>query len=311
MVKLSQQPLISIVIPTYNRADVLGRAIASVLEQSYPYWELIVVDDASEDNTAEIIQKIGDHRIHYLRHQTNLGGSQARNTGIDRATGKYIAFLDSDDVWLVNKLETQLQLIQEVAQTEKIVSYTQFEKSFQVAYRPSIQPPRGKKNNEPIADYLWLNRGEILTSTLMISRELAAKINFNSQLKKHQDIDFLLRLEQENDLQFIFVPQPLTTWHNEQRRDRISCIANYQISLDWIETYRSKISSQAFQGFMVKEIIPKLLLSDRNRKYTANLILRAFSQRVISFSYFLLLMLRVAVAKKHQDNLKSLIQKIT
>jgi glycosyltransferase involved in cell wall biosynthesis len=311
MVKFPQQPLISIVIPTYNRADVLNRAIASVLAQSYSYWELIIVDDASEDNTAEIIQQISDHRIHYLRHQTNLGGSQARNTGIERATGKYITFLDSDDVWLVNKLETQLQLIQKVAQTEKIVSYTQFEKSFQVAYRPIIQPQRGKKNSETIADYLWLNRGEILTSTLMVSRELAAKTCFNSQLKKHQDIDFLLRLEQEDHVQFIFVPQPLTIWHNEQRRDRISRIVNYQISLDWIETYRQKISPQAFQGFMVKEIIPKLLLSDNNKKYTASLIIQAFCQRVISLTYFLLLMSRVIVARKYQDKLKTLVQKIS
>ena len=93
------KPTVTIIIPTYNRAHLLGRAIRSVLTQTFHNWELIVVDDASTDNTKEVAYSFQDPRIHYLCHETNRGGPAARNTGIREARGLYIAFLDSDDEW--------------------------------------------------------------------------------------------------------------------------------------------------------------------------------------------------------------------
>ncbi|MCA9109958.1 MAG: glycosyltransferase family 2 protein [Planctomycetaceae bacterium] len=102
-------PLVSTVIPTFNRAAYLGRAIDSVLSQTYPYVEVIVVDDGSTDNTAELMQKEygDDERVRYL-HQTNQGVSVARNTGMNAAKGEFVALLDSDDVWYPRKLELQV-----------------------------------------------------------------------------------------------------------------------------------------------------------------------------------------------------------
>ena len=101
-------PVVSVIIPTYNRAHLIGRAIRSVLDQTYQDWELIVVDDASTDDIPGIVKGFTDGRVKYIRHDENKGAAAARNTGIQAARGAYIAFLDSDDEWLPEKLERQV-----------------------------------------------------------------------------------------------------------------------------------------------------------------------------------------------------------
>ena len=97
-------PLFSVVIPTYNRAHLVGQAIDSVLQQGFSDWELLLVDDGSEDNTENTVKQYKDPRIHYLPKE-NGGESSARNFGIARATGRYICLLDSDDYYLPDHLE--------------------------------------------------------------------------------------------------------------------------------------------------------------------------------------------------------------
>src|SRR5574344_2461092 len=102
--------MISIIICTYNRADLLPKAIASVLSQSYQDFELIIIDDASTDNTKDVIPN--DDRIKYYKNEVNLGISKSRNLGVSLSCGQYIAMLDSDDYWLDNnKLQKQLEVI--------------------------------------------------------------------------------------------------------------------------------------------------------------------------------------------------------
>lgn len=309
MIQAIEQPLISVVIPTYNRADLIKRAISSVLEQSYRNLEIIVVDDNSQDNTESVVQGIDDDRIHYYRQTTNQGGSVARNEGIRKSQGKYIAFLDSDDLWLPSKLESQLQAINANASNlDQVVSYTKFQKSSRVFYQRSILPRRGKKNEETVADYFWLGEGEILTSTLLVSRSLAVANLFQPGLAKHQDLDFVLRLGQ-NDTKFIFIDQVLTIWHNESRSDRISKRINYQLSLDWIESYRGKISERAFKGFVLKEVVPKMLLNENTKSTAVNLLIGGFREGIIPLNYFLFLITKQAIPRHYQDFFKKLYQK--
>lgn len=108
---MSVEPaLVSVIIPTHNRAHLVSRAIRSVLDQTYEDLELIVVDDASTDDTDEVVKAFKDPRLHYVRHQDNRGANAARNTGIRNSKGSYIGFLDSDDEWLPKKLEKQVQV---------------------------------------------------------------------------------------------------------------------------------------------------------------------------------------------------------
>ena len=106
-------PLVSIVIPTYNRANLIGRAINSVLAQTMKYFDLIIVDDGSNDNTQQVVLSHTDERIQYLRHEHNQGQNPALNTGVRAARGQYIAFLDSDDEWLPEFLERVLSRFRE------------------------------------------------------------------------------------------------------------------------------------------------------------------------------------------------------
>lgn len=109
---MNNTPLISVIIPTYNRAHLIKRSATSVLNQTYKNLELIIVDDGSTDNTKEVIDSLNDKRIVYVK-QENQGVSMARNNGVAIAKGEYIAFQDSDDVWHLDKLEKQLFALQE------------------------------------------------------------------------------------------------------------------------------------------------------------------------------------------------------
>jgi glycosyltransferase involved in cell wall biosynthesis len=102
------QPLVSVILPTHNRASVLSRAIRSVLAQTYRNLELIVVDDASTDNTPDVIKRFLDSRLRYVRLPQNRRVAAARNVGIREAAGEVLAFLDDDDYWLIQKLERQV-----------------------------------------------------------------------------------------------------------------------------------------------------------------------------------------------------------
>ena len=111
---MQHTPLISVIIPTYNRADLLPRAVRSACEQTYTNLEILIVDDASSDNTEEVAKKLEqeDTRVRYIKREENGGGSAARNTGIKQSEGKYIALLDSDDEWFNEKIEKQLELLE-------------------------------------------------------------------------------------------------------------------------------------------------------------------------------------------------------
>ncbi len=105
------KPLVTVIIPSFNRASIVGRAIRSVLGQTYPNWELLVVDDASTDGTEREVRSYSDKRITYIRHHQNRRVSAARNTGIRSAHGEYVSFLDDDDEWLPEKLAEEVEVL--------------------------------------------------------------------------------------------------------------------------------------------------------------------------------------------------------
>ena len=104
--------LVSIIMPAYNSARFIGESINSVLAQTYINWELLIVDDCSKDSTAEIVAAFSDPRIHYQRNVNNMGAAETRNQALKRAQGRYIAFLDSDDLWEPEKLEKQIAFME-------------------------------------------------------------------------------------------------------------------------------------------------------------------------------------------------------
>lgn len=104
---------VSIIMPSYNTAEYIGQTIDSVLAQTYTDWELIIVDDCSRDNTDEVVGRYTDPRIRYLKNEVNSGAAVSRNRALREAKGRYIAFLDSDDLWDKDKLKEQLSFMKE------------------------------------------------------------------------------------------------------------------------------------------------------------------------------------------------------
>ena len=215
--------LVSVIIPTHNRADLLSRAIRSVLEQTYQNLECIVVDDASTDHTVQAVQQFNDDRLIYLRHETNWHTSAARNTGIARAKGDLIAFLDDDDEWLPTKLEKQVSLIQNLPPEVGMV-YCWF--------------VRLNAQGQLVSEYRPIYRGYVFPyvldaqriggcPSLLVRRAVIEQVGgFDEELLNGNDGDFIRRvcLKYEVD----FVPEVLVRVYIDHGYRQISRIYDEQ-----------------------------------------------------------------------------------
>lgn len=308
MNNLLEKPLISVIIPTYNRARSVGNAIKSVINQSYKNLDIIIVDDASSDNTKDIIDAVDEPRLRYISHAKNAGGAAARNSGLDAALGEYVTFLDSDDTWLPNKLELQLASIQSHPHSEKVVSYAQMMDQETGSF---IRPLRAKHDAESLADFLFVfKRGGVYTSTLMMPRTLALSARFRPELRKHQDWDLCLRLEAQGAI-FVFIEEILTLREMKPSRDRISMVADYHLSLAWLRECQDFISPRAAKGFLLKEVFPKLLVTDRNklynRLYAEKLVLDAGLAGLLSTREFIKLTAMVVIPTNLRKKFKAIL----
>ena len=124
--------LVSIIMPSYNTAQYIEETIESVIEQTYTNWELIIVDDCSTDNTDDIVNSIDDKRIIYLKNEKNSGAAVSRNKALRIAKGKWIAFLDSDDLWHPQKLEKQIKFMKENNYHFSYTEYNQIDEKSQL-----------------------------------------------------------------------------------------------------------------------------------------------------------------------------------
>ncbi|TYT62007.1 glycosyltransferase family 2 protein [Natrialba swarupiae] len=200
---------ISVIIPSYNSASLLPRAIDSVLNQTYDDFELIVVDDASDDHTEQVVSAYDDDRIEYIKHDVNRGGSAARNTGIRRSNGKYIAFLDADDEWLPEKLERQLDELESRPDEYVAVHCDRtYETTWSEKLRDRLSVVVGtrkkgvsKEGGEELIQEILLMNLSTGASTLFVKGETVENIGgFDADFPRHQDWEFLIRILQEGKL---------------------------------------------------------------------------------------------------------------
>ena len=210
------------IIPTYNRAHVLPRAIESVLTQTHGNFELIIVDDGSTDNTSKVVESFEDPRIKYYSHNKNQNASAARNMGIRHATGEYIAFLDSDDEWDENKLEYQLdKLNSRDNQYIGVYCGTKIKRtSFLGKFWGELSNRRGLKSGgkELIPDILQMQLPIYAGSTLIVESDIVEEISgFDEGFERHQDYEFLIRLLQNGKLGC--VPEPLVKIYESSNID--------------------------------------------------------------------------------------------
>lgn len=217
-------PAVSVIITTYNRPEYLRKAIESVLVQTYQDWELVIVDDGSTDNTQEVVRKYVNEnaKVRYVR-QTNQGPGPARNKGISETSGAFIAFLDDDDWWLPEKLETQVAFMK--THPEVGLSYTRLRIFRSINGRlddSTVVPVRMATTLEEMLD-----KSFIPSSTVILRRECLAQISpFKADAASQEDMELWLRFVQRWKIAALEVP--LTEM---KKTDRPQLSANIILSL--------------------------------------------------------------------------------
>ena len=241
-------PYFTIVIPSYNRGHIVGRAIESVLNQSYSDFEIIVVDDGSTDNTKEVVCQYLDSRINYF-FQENSGVSAARNTGSKLAKGDYIAFIDSDDIWYKNKIKIQIKFMTANKALFSFNSYNIINKENKII---------GAIKAQKKIDYKSLLKScDIGLSTVMFHKSLKKYIIF-PKLKTKEDYVVWLRLV-KNKINLFGINNFLSAWRKVNNSLSSSV---YQKMIDGYKVYRiyekkSIISSIIFLFILSVSFIKK------------------------------------------------------
>jgi len=217
---------VTVIVPTYNRENHIKGAIQSVLDQTYPYWDIIVVDDGSTDDTASAVRKFGEKRLtyHHILH-SGLPGV-ARNVGIQMARGEYIAFLDSDDQWLEKKLKKQVAVMKEKRQLGMVCS-----NAF-VNSEGRLSPYHDKATAQGLLLRELLQGSFIITSTVLVRRDLLKITGLFPEmpaLRAMEDYDLWLRIAATSEL--LYLPEALAIYRDqpaESIRHRVSQIAYWK-----------------------------------------------------------------------------------
>jgi len=205
-------PKVSVIIPTYNRAKLLKRAIQSVLNQTYQDYEIIIVDDGSTDNTQDLVNNINDRRLRYIRHDVNRGEAAARNTGIKAAKGEYVAFQDSDDESSPERFEKQIKVFQKES-LKLMVVYTSMYRINSDGVRTRFRTPRIMPQDGIIyrkaLDYHMIGVG---IGTSLVRRICFEEVGlFDEHLPYYVDLEFFIRVAKH--FYFYHIDEPLLNYY--------------------------------------------------------------------------------------------------
>lgn len=246
---------VSVIIPTYNDSNKLPNAIESVLNQTQDISEIIIIDDASNESPHKIVEKYDRENIFFESHKENRGGSAARNTGIELATGDYIAFLDADDEWLPEKTERQLKILQ--SRSDEWVA-VHCGRKFQLRWRSRLgyflskvvgtrrEPP--KEGGEELIKEILLQNLSTGASTLLVESKTVDEIGgFDSDFPRHQDWEFLIRILQQGKL--AYVNEPLVVKHGTGRP---SATVHEEAKKLLLNRFSEEISALEADGYDIK-----------------------------------------------------------
>lgn len=180
-----EKGLVSIIMPSYNTAPYIRETIQSVLDQTYQNWELIIIDDCSTDNTDEVVASIKDERIRYYHNEKNSGAAVSRNRALREAKGRWIAFLDSDDLWMPEKLEKQISFMEKNGYS---FSYTNYEEIDVDGNSSGVKVTGPKKVAKTgMFNYCWIG-----CLTVMYDRNVVGMIQIED-IKKNNDYAMWLK----------------------------------------------------------------------------------------------------------------------
>ena len=229
-------------------------ALESVARQTYPAVEVIVADDCSTDDTVDmIVSRPFPMPVRVVLLPDNQGPASARNAAIRHATGKYVALLDSDDVWLPLKLARQVEAAEQSGDAEMMLVYSPAE--VRRRQETIVRPRRAISAGENVADYLFADGGYIAQPTVLFSARMAREIPYCPGMRQHEDWDLYMRL-QRRGVKFIMLPEVLCVVEDRETAGRSSAPRPYD-SLATLEKWKPRISRRAFFAFRAK-VAPEL-----------------------------------------------------
>ncbi|MDH0170902.1 glycosyltransferase [Stenotrophomonas sp. GD04145] len=239
-------PFFSIVIPTYNRSSTILPTLLSVQGQTFSDFECIIVDDGSKDVDAltKLVDQLADRRFRVIQ-RPNGGGGAARNTGIEAAVGLYIAFLDSDDFFVPEKLELFHAYLRR-SPYPALYSYAKVDRG--IPDRMWIRPDRPIREDESMASYLFIANQFVQTSTIVMDSSLAKRVKFNPELRKGQDLDFCLRVDVDGT-KFRMLEQPLIVWTDISEVGRTSRHAGSAAPAQWLNHHAHMMTPAEIIGY--------------------------------------------------------------
>ncbi|MFL2100933.1 glycosyltransferase family 2 protein [Desemzia sp. FAM 23991] len=263
------EPLISVIVPTFDRPIFLRRAIESVIKQDYKNIEIVVVVDGFSNGTAEYIEqakKTSNIKIKLVQTNIKVGGSEARNIGVKLADGELIALLDDDDEWFTDKLSSQIKLINKnhLSLNDDFLCFTSLER-----YKNKNQKKYDKLPNvnykesgkTTIASYLFeikglKNIGFIQTSTVLVPKHIIIETPFTKGLIKHQDWDWLLKVDNNHQLTIVQVEDPKIIYHSDVPKDtRVGYVNRWKFTEEWLEKHKAFFTKLAYESFILNYIL--------------------------------------------------------
>ena len=280
-------PLVSIIIPTYNRANLLGETLASVQKQSYQNWECIIVDNGSEDDTKQLVGSFNEIRFIYKFTKTR-GRSRARNTGLVQAKGRFIQFLDSDDILMETKLEQSVAVSQQKKAELKNLVLTNFE-CFNDSAKNRL--PAYSDFSDLVLDYDNILFGWYFNFTIPIhcglfDSRLLTHFSFPENLSEWEDWFLWLHIFQQSDLKISFIDEPLALCRIRRIKNETTKIKENLPEAQVLETLKDKISEEDRAEYYLKLIqkrnlkIDQLNNSIRNYRQTRTFKISAFLKNI-------------------------------
>jgi glycosyltransferase involved in cell wall biosynthesis len=245
--------LVSAIIPTYRRPDLVKRAVQSVLMQTYTSIEVLVVIDGEDDGTRAVIDGLNDPRTRVIETGVNRGPAEARNIGVQMATGSYIALLDDDDEWTEDKIARQMQIIddQSLAGREFLLSCrTECRTADGFSF---ICPTTPYRPHIDFAEYIFDRRtptsrpGFVASGTLLMPRSLSLRIPFPTD-SAHEDLSWLLLCVTRDKVPFIMAHEAMFIYHLQPASRNHT--QGWKASLNWARKYRAYMSGRAFSGLL-------------------------------------------------------------
>jgi len=252
----SETPMVSVVIPTYNRPQLVVRAVRSALAQTLRTIEVIVVQDGPNARTLQALAQISDSRLKVQWLPENVGSAAAYNAGIAQTSASWVAFLDDDDEYLPRKLEMQLSAAQRSSHRYPIVlcHIIGRDKS-----GDRVWPRRVPRPGEPISEWLFcrsspfFGEGLVQSDMIFTHRELLQAVPLDGSLPEHDDIDWSLRALAVAGVGVEFAPtrEPLAIWYLDENRPRMSLASDWRFSLSWVADRKHLITPRAYASFLL------------------------------------------------------------